>query len=119
MKYEMKEILDKLEKVANKEPASRHTLMKMKNSDYRILLDYITNLEQENERINTLWKNTNVIIRNDKPLALNSNAFEYLLNLEERIDKAVKKLEFYNDIESNYYVPVYGIINILTGGDEE
>lgn len=44
---EIKEILDKLQKVANRETASRNALMEMKDKDYQLLLDYITNLQEE------------------------------------------------------------------------
>ena len=46
MSDDIKEILDKLQKVANRETASRNTLMEMKDKDYHLLLDYITNLQQ-------------------------------------------------------------------------
>ena len=49
MKDEIKEILDKLQKVANCETASRNALVKMPYTDYQLLLDYITNLQEELE----------------------------------------------------------------------
>ncbi|MBR2248696.1 MAG: hypothetical protein IKE89_03525 [Bacilli bacterium] len=52
MQEEIKEILDKLQKVANRETASRNALMEMKDKDYQLLLDYITNLQEENEYSN-------------------------------------------------------------------
>lgn len=59
MTEEIKEILDKLEKVANRETASRNALMEMKDTDYRDLLDYITNLQQEINKLtaeSTEWE---------------------------------------------------------------
>lgn len=49
MNKEIKEILQKIESVANREIASRNSLMEMKDKDYQLLLDYITNLEKELE----------------------------------------------------------------------
>lgn len=49
-KNEIKEILDKLQKVANRETASRNALMEMKDKDYQLLLDYINNLKERNEK---------------------------------------------------------------------
>lgn len=61
MNEEIKEILDKLQKVANRETASRNALMEMKDKDYQLLLYYITNLQRklkekdkENERLNNI-----------------------------------------------------------------
>lgn len=57
MKDEIKEILDKLQKVANRETASRNALMEMKDKDYQLLLDYITNLQAiSDNRMKTLIK---------------------------------------------------------------
>lgn len=39
--------------------------------------------------------------------------------LQERIDKAIEILEKYNDNESNYYVPVDMVLEILKGSDKE
>ena len=54
MQEEIKEILDKLQKVANRETASRNALMEMKDKDYQLLLDYITNLQEENKQLNNI-----------------------------------------------------------------
>lgn len=87
MQEEIKEILDKLQKVANRETASRNALMEMKDKDYQLLLDYITNLQEEIERLN------NIIDGLEKWL---NEAYEYLLftdtskilrNLKEQMDK--------------------------------
>lgn len=46
MNDEIKEILKKLKSVANRETSSRNALMEMKDKDYQLLLNYITNLQQ-------------------------------------------------------------------------
>lgn len=50
MNKEIKEILDKLQKVANRETASRNYLMEMRDKDYQLLLDYITNLQEKYDK---------------------------------------------------------------------
>lgn len=47
MNNDIKEILDRIKKVANKETASYNALMEMENTKYQLLLDYITNLQEE------------------------------------------------------------------------
>lgn len=69
MKDEIKEILDRLEIVARKHtieicddgnietlPASIVDELRLNNYSSKLLLDYITNLQEENERLKTNWQ---------------------------------------------------------------
>ena len=49
MNKEIKEILDKIQNVVEHKEASYNGLVETKAEDYKLLLDYITNLQQENE----------------------------------------------------------------------
>ena len=49
MNDEIKEILDKIQNVVNHKEASYNALVETKAEDYKLLLDYITNLQQDNE----------------------------------------------------------------------
>lgn len=67
MSDEIKEILQKIENVANRETASRNALMEMNDKDYRLLLDYITNLQTiEREYSNLLSENAELQQENDR-----------------------------------------------------
>ena len=65
----------------------------------------IANLKVKNTHIEQLWKETNVIIRNEKTLAINDNAMNYILNLEQRIDKAIEYIQ--KRFEINKYGEYY------------
>lgn len=45
--------------------------------------------------------------------------FRDVIELRDRINKAIELLKKYNDKESNYYVPVDNCIDILKGVDKE
>ncbi len=70
MSDEIKEILQKIENVANRETASRNALMEMKDKDYQLLLDYITNLQTiEREYSSLLSENAELQQKYDKALS--------------------------------------------------
>ena len=81
MNNNIKEILDKIEKVANRETASRNALMEMKDKDYQLLLDYITNLQ---ERINNYENPEDLTLFY---MWLDEKAKDKLKGLQQRIDK--------------------------------
>lgn len=56
MNDEIKEILQKIENVANKKTSSYNGLIETKNEDYRLLLDYIINLQKENDSLNSYYE---------------------------------------------------------------
>ena len=113
LKDEIKEILDKLQKVANCETASRNALMEMKDKDYQLLLDYITNLQKENERLNLeLTGYREAILRDDK-----------LLGLKSKIDVAVKYIKLGKTFENKEIETIVkkiqnDLLNILQGSEE-
>ena len=106
----IKEILDKLQKVANREIASRNALMEMKDKDYQLLLDYITNLQEEKER---LKRDKNMIFD------ANCNLSKVMNNYKTRIDKAIELLNDWNYLDKIdcYYEPKE-VIDILKGSDK-
>ena len=78
MKEKIKEILDKLQKVANRETASRNALMEMKDKDYQLLLDYITNLQEE--LFNEKERFNNYLIKEISYKQRNEKAIEYIID---------------------------------------
>ena len=85
MSDEIKEILQKIENVANRETASRNALMEMKDKDYQLLLDYITNLQTiEREYSNLLSENAELQQENDR---LNNIINELGKNINEEIER--------------------------------
>lgn len=73
------------------------------------LVEYIEGMEQEikqlkekNKHIEQWWKETNVIIRNEKSLAVNDNAMNYIVSLENKIDKAIEDLKGTLKINRHY-----------------
>ena len=89
-------------------------------SEIKILKDYITNLQEENEEI----KNTIDFIDNQYKNTINYNEklIEYNKDYKSRIDKAIEYIK-----DDMYVEPkeLYGLVdgehllNILTGGNEE
>lgn len=117
MKEEIKEILDNLEKVKN----GVGTFIGIDSKCANLLLDYITNLQQENERL----KETNVYCnRTDcvgriKDSKKYDSVYQEKEDYKSRIEKAFELLKRYTDNESNYYVPVFELIDILNGRSDE
>ena len=115
MKDEIKEILDRL-----KYTVIKHSFLDMSLSEYNTILDYITNLEQENERL------LREKIQKELCESLLDECDEHNKYLQDRIDKAIEYIKELCYIESrnewfNYgddLTPKY-IVDILTGGDEE
>lgn len=126
MKNEIKEILDKL-----KYTAKKHTIQVLENSgkieycpqeietELRLntysankLYDYITNLQEENERLKLeLSGYREAILKDDK-----------LLGLQSRIDKAIEYINMVKSfalIDKVNIMSISTLLNILTGGDEE
>lgn len=68
----------------------------------------IARLKDKNKHIEQLWKETNVIIRNEKTLAVNDNAMNYIESLEQKIDKAIEY------IDNNSYEETYTDENGIT-----
>ena len=127
MKDETKEILDKLLEYFKESNINDFGYEKDKLISYeeaQILLDYITNLQEENERLRKNQKLTPEQ-RNHLHLELDEICDIY----KSRIDKAVKLLnnddiivklqEFENKYTVNFYDKKKELLNILEGSDKK
>ena len=90
MNNDIKEILDKLQKVANRETASRNALMEMKDKDYQLLLDYIINLQEEIQKKEAMYDSLAVDYRlaqeeNERLNNITNNALEKILSLKIKL----------------------------------
>lgn len=85
--------------------------MKNEKVDYTgVYIVKIDKLEKEIERLNNDIKEL---------LKENSNKEKVIKIQDNIINKAIKKLEYYNSGEALYYVPIQNIIDILKGDDKE
>lgn len=84
-------------------------------SDLSNLLDYITNLQKENEKLKKEKKK----LSNDlaEAILFNQKRCEQNKELKQRIDKAIKIIQ--NDTTLNPTRQRDRLINILNGGDEK
>ena len=89
-------IINIIKSVANKEENSRNNLMNLSDKDFKTLLDYITNGQEENEKLK-------------ERVQIGQNAF---LSLNSKIDKAIEYIETNTQ---NYYVnkPHYRGIELI------
>lgn len=69
------------------------------NEKWNKVRDYITYLQEENQRLEENNQNMQV----------------EMARSWERIDKAIEKLKYYSGGEADYYVPIEYIIKILKG----
>jgi len=112
MNKEIKEILDYLKESATKQ----NLYFEINPEKAKKLLDYITNLQEENQAL----KNQLDFIEEQNHI---------IDKLQEKIDKAIEYIKSCNNkekLESMFldenYISNYGakdLLNILTGGDEE
>ena len=115
MNDEIKEILDKLQKVANRETASRNALMEMKDKDYQLLLDYITNLEQKcenqrlelvslNDRLKEVKKSNGYLKQENEELIEDNYAYHQLMKIQNKREYRSKFLkEFQEEFGTNVF----------------
>lgn len=122
MKDEIKEILDDLDYCI----ARKRGTITLNHKDCELLLDYITNLQKENEKLNGIietLKETNHLLINQK------YKLEYELDaLDNRVEKAVEKSQELKDSidKSNFdgmtktilILGINQIQNILQNGSE-
>ena len=143
MKDEIKEILDSMKDEIEGILArlSQYVITPDVRQDFDELLDYITNLEQENESIN---EELNNITDYAKDLEQENRNLKFILSghweeehnnakivsvdtYKSRIDKAVEYIKEHNCIATNKeYKPTQfeyccnvDLLNILTGGSDE
>lgn len=134
MNNEIKEILAYFEKYVK--ITDMHDSEPMLNwKDIKIVLDYITNLQQENERlVNKLNKKTSVITYNytsdiyeelEEEKRINEEDLKYIDKLEERIEKAIEYItteQLYTNYQwgkSQYEKILRDLLNILNGRSDE
>ena len=95
MNDEIKEISYKLDSISNG-AYNNDGYVDLKQDEAHLLLDYITNLQQENERLKE--KSINEVLRNDfdmcvKDLKKANKKIEKLEDYKSRIEKALTYLE--------------------------
>lgn len=134
---DIKEILSIIEKVANKEIASRNALMEMKAKDYHQLLDFIINLQEENKHLDEVncklrrniekLKNTNKNLKEELILMVKDDekSQETIIKQAEIKNKAIKYLKEYC-IDDEFYINltnkeknIIEVLNILEGSDKD
>ena len=79
-------------------------------------------LEQEIKQLKEIWKDTNIIIKDDKKLIMNGNAYDCLQDYKSRCEKAIeylKKREYDNSSCSVCSFMSDDLLNILNGSDEK
>ena len=106
MSKEIEEILEDLKGHSNNEYINPLELV---DAECKLLLDYITNLQQENERL----KEEYVLLQNASE--------EYEDKLQKRIDKANEYLEHFNSDEicENITGIANDLLNILQNGSDK
>lgn len=118
MSKEIKEILDKLKLLCYDDYCLEFSVDYIERKEEKILLDYITNLQQENE-----------ILRGNTDL-VNLELIEYKNELEDRIDKAIKLINKRKEEQDNgigwvemrikdYFEECDEVLNILQGSDKK
>lgn len=131
MSEEIKEILDKLQKVANRETASRNALMEMKDKDYQFLLDYITNLQQENKEYSMIFdtfskrpyahkylEEKKKELNNDRIIGLDSEmVYKDYYDYKSRCEKAIELYK--NCKEEDYCILSLNMYEALNGSNEK
>ena len=108
MDKEIEEILDFIKKQIEKETLSYEPDVELSKEEAKLLLDYITNLQEENERLNLeLSGYREAILRDDK-----------LLGLKSIINKAIEYIEIiqYNESYGVKEKDYLKLLDILKGG---
>lgn len=114
MNDEIREILDKIQNVVNHKEASYNALIETKAEDYKQLLDYITNLQEENENTKEKAKNY---------LDIYEEMFDYKSRVEKAVDYIKNNISWYydEDLDESIYQDVVNgddLLNILQNGSE-
>lgn len=128
MNEEIKEILEELQRKNDRYNYYLKEDISFSDEDYKshLLLDYITNLQQENERLKKNLKKKPSILAFD----YTSDVYKELYDYKSRNEKAIKHIEeeaiiydsydgedsFLEDINQNY---CNELLNKLQGSDKE
>lgn len=118
MKDEIKEIINDLQRVADRKCYPEDILdgsIAQEWIDY--ILDYITNLQKENEKLREIVENlTTMTVCGDRKQI--KNTAQYKLDIaQQKIDKAIEFVE--QNLEGIGYVEVCDLLNILQGEDKD
>lgn len=142
MNDEIKEILDKINNVVNHKEASYNALVETKAEDYKLLLDYITNLQQENDMLKQGVKDTydtsqEMLAEKQQEIErlkaqlygcdeLLENDTRTIEDYKSRLDKAIEYINEHIRIDAEYpsYMEMHveerdNLLNILQNGSEE
>ena len=119
MKDEIKEILEAL-KLHN--DIVKEYPLTLSIEEQKILLDYITNLQEENKRLKEIIENlTTMTVNGDRTQI--KNTAQYKLDIyKSRNEKAIEYIKSYKNDYAPYELSDYNIrelLNILNGDDEE
>lgn len=112
MNDEIKEILDSLDKIAKAEYYPEDLLT---YKECQLLLDYITNLQEENERL----KKENKKLSNDlaEAILFNQKRCEQNKELKQRCEKAIEYIKKWRESDGSQGYCTFDLLEIL-GGDE-
>lgn len=127
MKDEIKEILDRLERIDHKEYiafefADGATFDEMARcfEERKKMADCITNLQKQIEEYQKALDETmseKIDLQEEKQRLLKKLDFMIDKNDEKQkvIDEAIEKLKYYSGGEADYYVPIDEVLSILKG----
>lgn len=129
MNEEIKEILDDLRTYKDRYEYYLFNNLSFSDRDYKakILLNYITNLQEENEILKEENKHIFANVNDDELLISNAMNYAEAQDYKSRIDKAIEYIRSeYTITDDDLYLALYSsdgtldkLENILTGGDEE
>ena len=81
-------------------------------------------IEEEISRLNKEKMNSNVVIRNEKPIRIDTQGLDYMVNLEQNVYKAIDYME--EALECKYHGSnlsfddlIHNTVNILKGANKE
>jgi len=116
MKDEIKEILDNFKNYEERYKKCNENQFIIFYRDIHLLLDYITNLQEENKNSFEKGYAEGIIV------AELDNENEFIVaykELKQRIDKAIEYIEKQEDYFNDYpLINRQDLLNILNGGDE-
>ena len=88
------------------------------------LVDIIKIQEEEISRLNKEKMNFNVVIRNEKPIRIDTQGLDYMVDLEQKVYKAIDYMD--EALECKYHGSnlsfddlVHNTVNILKGANKE
>ncbi len=116
----IKEILDFIKEQIEKETLSYEPDVELSKEEAKTLLNYITNLQEENKRLEEIIENlTTMTVCGDKKQTKNTAQFK-LEQCQSRIDKAIEYINGNEDYFNNYpLINREHLIEILQGEEND